>query len=146
MKKTVVALVLCLAMVGLMAVPAVAAPNNGNGASKADILRPGDGTVVGFAVFNTNGNGGINVEVAVWNLPEGIYRLMVQAPSGPPPEYLGWLVVGADGEGNAHVQLADLVVEPGVTTIPCTVRINPNANPLLDVAHVEPAPVLVPLK
>jgi hypothetical protein len=145
-KRILVALGVCLILVATMTVPAFAAADKG--AVKADIFIPKDGTVVGFAVFNTNNNGEINVEVAIKNLPENTYTLVVQAPAGPPPEYIEPMIVGKNGKANVHVKInisGYIASNPATTTIPCLVRINPTNPPENDVAHTI-GPVFVPLK
>ena len=146
MKKLIIAVSLALIVVMSLAVPAIAAPGKANGAVKADLILAADGeTVVGFAVINTNGDDGLNVEVAVKDLEAGTYVLKVQAPIEGGAEYTGEIVVGENGKGNAHVQIADLVYTEGDETIPCRVNIKDSSGSVAatSVAHVG---LPVPLK
>ena len=142
MKKILIAVAFCLILVTASATP-VSAKSGSVGALKADIVLANTDTVVGFAVFNTNGIDGLNVEVSVKDLPAGTYILRVKAPNGPIIQYEGALIIGANGKGNAHVEIPDLVFQQGATTIPCRVNIiNPDTGP---VAWTSPPVVGLPV-
>ena len=149
MKRLVISLVLSLVLVSIIATPAFAGPQS-DGAVKVDIvplLEPKN--VVGFVIFNTNNNGGINVQISVDGLDEGTYRLFVQAPlTDPPypPEYVDpTFYVDANGKATAHVQINDLDVEEGAEFIICRVGINRPGNQIA-ATDLDWAGTPVPLK
>ena len=116
MKKLLIAAVLCLVVVSLMVTPAMAAQpdTSPKGAVKVDICifngnNKALGDVVGFAVLNSDGNGGLNVQVVVKDMEEGSYIVVVQAPTADGlREAEGTLTVNKNGNGNVHLQVDDM--------------------------------------
>ncbi len=116
-KKILIALTLCLVMIGILAAPALADKPVGAGAGKAflydnpaytleDGALPGaDDVIVGFVILNTNASGDLIAEISIKDgAPNTAYQIWVNQWEGDcPTTPTGTLMTNANGKGNAHV-------------------------------------------
>jgi hypothetical protein len=117
MKKLLIALGLCLILIGALAVPAMA----GKGAVKADIYKFPSGVPVGFAIFNTNGSDALNVEVHLNDgKPDKI--MVVTASMRGDGGDIELMQTNGQGNGNDHLQF-EIHPKPGAETIKVQVTI-----------------------
>ena len=125
MKKVLRVLIIALALVGIMVVPALAGRPPGAGAAKLPLLNsPGEkdlgwkwcegainqiGPTVGFVILNTNASGDLIVQVSLKGVPNETYDIYVNqvndACVSVSGGIRGTLTVNVRGNGNAHVQV-----------------------------------------
>jgi hypothetical protein len=130
MKKTIGALLLCLVLVVIMAVPVMATPGKAQGSVKVNLYTavwdginpnlknyvPSD-TVVGSIIINTTANGKLNVLINIDNQPnleDYDVRIIILEwdPKPPiadppnPPIFKDILKTNAQGHGNAQITRA----------------------------------------
>ena len=121
MKKTLRVLVIALALVGIMVVPALAGPPAGAGAGKAPLYDssgftcPGgafatEGPTFGFVIMNTNARGDLIVQVSLKGAtPDATYNIWVNQDPGTCPLSLPTapdaLTTNGRGNGNVHVKV-----------------------------------------
>jgi hypothetical protein len=147
MKKLLIALVLCIAMVGVIAGPAMAADNQGKGSVKLD-LRDVRGTenVVGSVILNTTASGKLNVLV---NLDDPAYtdnwdvKVFAILPIGGEANVLN---TNIQGQGNAKlsIDMPNLLIALGnlLGGFIFTVKVYGNTNKV----EAQAGPVWVPFK
>jgi hypothetical protein len=170
MKKIIIALLLCIAMVGIITAPALATPGSGNGAVKVDLVKVVyyDGTIkpvtitlgqaVGSIIFNTTSSGKINILIKVDsapNLKDYDVRVIfpeydplppINPPNPPnPPIFSDVLNTNAKGHGNVQLK-RDIPELATGDTIKVTVNIAEILPSPTGPAYTVVGPVTVPLK
>lgn len=154
MKKILLLLTLCLAMVAITVTPVLGAPGSGQGAIKTELYadyNTATPVVVGSVILNTSASGELIVVVnmdAVADL-EG-YQVVVSRramPCYPKQNYFfpGVLDTNSQGQGNAIVKVtaAELGTFGDATAIPVVVVVTGAGGPW---ETQDGPPVMVPLK
>ena len=107
MKKIIIAVVLTLALISLMGVPAMAASDKANGSVKVDLIdNPGAQVVIGTVILNTTGNGKLNVLVNLDDTPIAFPWDIGVRIQGFLPPYHVWDVLCTNIQGEDNVQFS----------------------------------------
>jgi hypothetical protein len=107
MKKIIIAVILSLVMVSLIAVPAVAAPDNAQGSVKVPLIdNPGAQVVIGTVILNTTGSGKLNVLVNLDDTPVMLPWDIGVRIEGFLPPYHVWDVLYTNVQGEDNVQFS----------------------------------------
>ena len=102
----------------------------GKGAVKVDLTErlsgdgatdPGSGPAAGWVIINTTGSGKLQVEVHMYDAPEGTYDVYV-AINPPPSELVTQLTTNKNGIGNAHFEYE---IPEGVVIVEVKVVVKP---------------------
>ena len=107
MKKIIIAVILSLVMVSLIAVPAVAAPDNAEGSVKVPLIdNPGAQVVIGTVILNTTGSGKLNVLVNLDDTPMMYPWDIGVRIQGFLPPFHEWDVLYTNVQGEDNVQFS----------------------------------------
>ena len=121
MKRLLMTFAICFVLVGLMAVPAMAAPGTGNGAVKGNLMDWNDDysgpppVVVGWFEVNATGNGMLRVVVNLNSAAEAAdmtdltIRVVIRKQGALIPaqintDYLEAISTNGQGQGNAIIK------------------------------------------
>jgi len=146
-KRLLMTFVICFVLVGLMAVPAMAAPGTGNGAVKGDLLDYngvyGAGAapvVVGWFDVNATGNGVLRVVVNLDSAAEAAdmtdltIRVIIRKQGALIPNqintnYVEAISTNGQGQGNAIIMQDISGLNPDLEYIEVMVFVNPGGMP-----------------